>query len=130
MATNLSSQVDAGQHDVLGVVVEGAESEVRPLQIEQGCGSYFGRKVQCLADALYLAGIVLQQFQFILHRNGLRFSCMPTMYDQPARVPTASWCTGVASRRIWSHLLMTLMPLESSIKDLSLRTLVPRGAAV
>lgn len=54
----LAGQIDACQHDVLGVMVETAESEVEALEEKQSCSRHFIWKGKRLADLLHLALIV------------------------------------------------------------------------
>lgn len=59
MVEYLAGQIDACQHDVLGVMVKTAESEVKALEEKQSCSGHFIRKGERLADLLHLALIVL-----------------------------------------------------------------------
>lgn len=51
----LASQVDAGEHVVLGVVVEHREGQVEALQEDQRGRLHLGREAQRAAQALHTA---------------------------------------------------------------------------
>ncbi len=56
---HLASQVDAGKHDILGIMVKAAECEVEALKEEQCCSCNFVWECERLADLLHLTLIIL-----------------------------------------------------------------------
>ena len=74
---HLTCKVDACQHDVLGVMIEGATAKVEAFEECQGCALHFGLEAKCprqlLAELLHLGLIEFAELGLIVKRDGAQF---------------------------------------------------------
>lgn len=73
VSSHLACQVNACQHDILGVMVKGAAAKVEAFEERKCCSLHFRLEAICscqlLAELLHLGLVVFAELGFILKRN-------------------------------------------------------------
>ena len=109
---HLAGQVDAGEHDVLGVVVHGAAAEIEALEEEHSSCCDLGREPKPFANCLHLGLVVLAQALLLIKAKGFELACRQRFTD-------------TAHLHVWVVVLATGL-LDCVLQGLSL----PSGSAL